>query len=267
MQLASAACVEERLEDALRHTDRAVQLAPTAPTRAVALCFRGAIKCALQDFDAALLDLQPGVQQLPNESWAWRWFGVAQLKLGRHTSALDALDRAVNLAPGDGVALMHRGSCRLKLGQYAQALVDLNTVVVLAPRDDKAWCERARVQFALGQFVSALSDFERAIELFPRDTYALVSCMGIHKILGQIEEAASAANRARHIVREQQPLEWDASKPAPCGADGCIELLMPGVRSCCPNCERVYYCCRACQKADWRAGHKRMCSQRVSAAQ
>ncbi|KIM37301.1 hypothetical protein M413DRAFT_277001 [Hebeloma cylindrosporum] len=46
-----------------------------------------------------------------------------------------------------------------------------------------------------------------------------------------------------------------------CGPFACPLCLPPGqLLMTCSSCKHIRYCSKACQKADWKAGHKAICS-------
>ena len=121
---------------------------------------------------------------------------------------------------------------------------------------------RALFHARSGFLDAALAGFERALELQPLCVDALVAGAAVKSSLEDRDGAVEDLDLARRLVRERDaPLAWDTAMPAPCGADGCDAVLLPGKRSKCPQCRRVFYCSRACQVADWKAGHKRECSR------
>jgi hypothetical protein len=45
-----------------------------------------------------------------------------------------------------------------------------------------------------------------------------------------------------------------------CSRDGCMVMQTPkNILERCLQCKAVYYCCKVCQVADWKAGHKAVC--------
>ncbi len=62
------------------------------------------------------------------------------------------------------------------------------------------------------------------------------------------------------VVMEAEPVVVDVLRPRVCANEGCQSFsgerdAALGLRRC-GRCE-ARYCCRECQTADWRAGHRR----------
>ena len=75
-----------------------------------------------------------------------------------------------------------------------------------------------------------------------------------HAAHGNIDAATAAAAAAASTARRSQ---------VQCAAAGCPrKLKVDGTPlDQCGGCKRCYYCWKACQTADWKAGHKAECKE------
>ena len=102
----------------------------------------------------------------------------------------------------------------------------------------------------------ALPHFTRAEAVFrevlPPDHPNITACMCnislLNSALGNTDAAAAAAAAADSTARRSQVQCAAVSCPRKVKADG-TPLYQ------CGGCKRCYYCWKACQTADWKAGH------------
>ena len=110
------------------------------------------------------------------------------------------------------------------------------------------------------RFSEALAHFTRAETVYrgvlPPDHPDIAGCMlnitTANYKLGNFDAAAVAAAAVDATARRSQ---------VQCAATGCPRKLKADGTSLdqCGGCERCYYCSKACQTADWKAGHKAEC--------
>ena len=103
----------------------------------------------------------------------------------------------------------------------------------------------------------ALSHFNRAEATYwgayPPDHPAITACMediaAVHVALGNVDAAAAATNARRSQVQ--------------CAAAGCPRKVKADGTPLdqCGGCKRCYNGSKACQTADWKAGHKAVCME------
>ena len=114
----------------------------------------------------------------------------------------------------------------------------------------------------LGNLSEALLHFTRAEKVYrgvlPPDHPSLTNCMRnisiVNAKLGNVVAAAAAAASFDSTARRSQVQCAAEDCPRKVKADG-TPLDQCGV------CKRCYYCTKACQAADWKAGHKAECKE------
>ena len=114
--------------------------------------------------------------------------------------------------------------------------------------------------FQKGSLSDALAHYTRAEALYrgtlPPDHPSFTLCMHnisvVNARLGNADAAAAAAAAAASTARRSQ---------VQCAAAGCPRKLKADGTPLdqCGGCKRCYYCSKACQTADWKAGHKAEC--------
>ena len=108
----------------------------------------------------------------------------------------------------------------------------------------------------------ALKHYTRAEAILrkaaPPDHPHITECMrriaAVIAKLGNDEAAAAAAATAASAARRSQ---------VQCAAAGCPRKVQADGSPLdqCGGCKRCYYCSKACQTADWKAGHKMECKE------
>ncbi|MGH9868049.1 MAG: tetratricopeptide repeat protein [Candidatus Polarisedimenticolia bacterium] len=143
--------------------------APPSPEHEAALqSARAAL--AVQDFPAALAQLDRAIHLDPVSPAAFVLLGQASMRLERYADASEALARGAELAGGTST---HEGAVALNLLAYALARQDRNAEALdlldrLAPlnaRRPAAWLLRGNVQMALGRSEAARLDFLKVLQL------------------------------------------------------------------------------------------------------
>lgn len=142
--------------------------------------------CLLQDFEAAMGDIDRALPLAP-DSWIV-WFLNAQVKtrmldsgtetaedkpVGRATplpasdlrQIIASLDKVVELEPGLAMARYNRAVCYAMTDDLNAALVDFDAVLELEPEMAQAWYNRAVVLVLKGRTDEAVRDMSKAGEL------------------------------------------------------------------------------------------------------
>ena len=126
---------------------------------------------------------------------------------------------------------------------------------------------RGSIFDAQGDLEQALGCFQRCLllrrKLLPPDhrniNVALLLVSDMLTGLGRDAEAQEAMGESTALRRRSQ---------ADCAGPGCERRLRPdgAPLDVCNNCRRTCYCSKACQTADWKAGHKAECKALIAAA-
>jgi tetratricopeptide (TPR) repeat protein len=94
--------------------------------------------------------------------------GVLRLSLHENDAALADINSGIQIAPTLGDAYVDRGAASIALGQYDEALADLNKGISLGPhRPQIAYYDRAIVYEHNGDIRSAYEDYKKALEIAP----------------------------------------------------------------------------------------------------
>jgi hypothetical protein len=88
--------------------------------------------------------------------------------------------------------------------------------------------------------------------------YKFYACLpGLPKIVSESATMEAACDRVDALLATFQSRLGDPM--APCNVCGEFSLGYKLLR--CSRCKRSFYCSQACQKVDWRRGHKRKCAE------
>ena len=157
---------KEKLDDARRHIEEALQIAPGFSD---ALVLRGVLKLDSNDGTGAVADLEQAVQSDPNNAMAFLALGSAYNLQSRFQDALRVLDHGVGLSPRSWQGYFELGKAFLGQSDYAAALRQLNKAEELAP---KAYAPvhlvKAHALLGMKDYQEAISELEAYLEKDPR---------------------------------------------------------------------------------------------------
>ncbi|MBI2932739.1 MAG: protein kinase [Planctomycetes bacterium] len=139
-----------------------------SPDYAPALVERGIAYAALQEWDAALADLDRALERLPENGRAFLHRGIARAARDKLKDAEADLTRAVDLLPGEMLGWLERAKVRGRQGNHKGAFDDASQVVKLNPMLAEGHLERGRAQWNLGERDEAELDLDDALRLDPR---------------------------------------------------------------------------------------------------
>ncbi len=119
---------------------------------------RGTCLANLEEYKAALLDLNDYLALAPDDPKGWYNRGLAQHYLGEDAHAVVDFGRAIALDPNLSGAMISRGDAYRSLGQYETALADYAQALSLG--------EIPRAYFGQGEVYRELEQYETAIEAY-----------------------------------------------------------------------------------------------------
>lgn len=94
--------------------------------------------------------------------------GVLKLSLHENDAALADINSGIEIAPSLGDAYVDRGAASIALGHYDDALADLNKGLSLGPhRPQIAYYDRAIIYEHNGDIRSAYEDYKKALDIAP----------------------------------------------------------------------------------------------------
>ena len=167
--------------------------------------------------------------------------GSVYFDRGDFTGAVDSYHRALAIYEGHGLQdsadfatlTMNLGSARMKLGDEDEALDHYERCLAIRRR------------------------------LLPPDHPQIAGVLrnisAVNARLGRTAAATDAFAASTAVARRSQTA---------CAGPGCARKLREdgAALDVCNNCRRTFYCGLACQKADWKAGHKAECRKLISEA-
>ena len=124
-----------------------------------ALAFR-----RLEDYEAALVDLNLAVQLNSDNGEAYYQRALVFRSQGNREAALADFDRAVELGFDNPAIYLQRGVLLRQLDDLDAALVDLNRYVSLVEDDANAYWQRAQIYIEQDNIEAALVDLQRHVE-------------------------------------------------------------------------------------------------------
>jgi tetratricopeptide (TPR) repeat protein len=154
-----------------------------AEIRAVALTNRGSAKYRLQDFDAAIVDLDEAIQLNPKLSGAFFNRGTAYYRKNDAKRAMADFNEAIRLDPKALLPLINRGIVYFDLDDNAHAIADMDAAIKLAPKHAGLYAYRAKMYLDSGDAKRAGADFKRVLELDPsnEEAKAMLRDLGVTK--------------------------------------------------------------------------------------
>jgi tetratricopeptide (TPR) repeat protein len=220
-----------RVDEAVRHLQRARDIAPGQPEVEAALgqayralgwleealgsfqaaalaapadarCshWAGEVHAELGDLEAAVASMQHAVAARPNEA-AWHdALGQVLAELGRYGAAARAFRNAHALDPDRALYVRHLGRAHLGAGEATAAVEALRQAVALAPDDAGALGDLGRALAATGEGAVALEILRRAVTMdggWPEDHLHLARLL---RGQGRLDEALSHAARAAELA-------------------------------------------------------------------
>jgi protein O-mannosyl-transferase len=155
--------VGEYLQKSLNDYSKSIELAAKKPkTKSEALINRGAARGMANQFEAALADMNEGLQLDPDNKNGYFNRSIVYFNLGKHDEAIADYTNYLRYEPFDANMLYERGMLRRVKGKYPEALEDLNAAIKVNPNFGLAYLERARVNGMAGNKTAAQADYQLA---------------------------------------------------------------------------------------------------------
>ena len=189
----------ERHEEALASMDRALALAPDAPTLRSLHVFTGRALLALGRPEEAERRLRRAAQILPGDAAPLVELSRLHLAEQRFDEADATLRRAMEIAPDDTAAMQSMAETLRKQGHYARAVESYRAVLAVDPEHAMAHAGMGDALFRLERHEEAIASLERSLALHalpPTATARLVLMGTASAKLGRPAEAAAHYERA-----------------------------------------------------------------------
>jgi eukaryotic-like serine/threonine-protein kinase len=177
---------------ALHAAETAARLDPTLPEVHFAL---GGVYQQIGRHTEAIQELQRALEISPGSDDAHRRLGLAYLRAGKADDAIAALRRAVEINPFFWSNHNVLGGAYLQIGDYAASVASNTRVVEIEPRNVNGWNDLGAGYLQMGRFSEAVDAFNKALALEPvPEAY---TNLGIaHYYAGEFAEAVTMFERA-----------------------------------------------------------------------
>ena len=161
----------EQFSAALSDLDRAIEY---QPEYAEAYESRAEVQFQLGRTELCMIDAMRATELAPKSPGAWYWRGCAAGILNRHKEALDAFNTSIELDDKSAQSYIYRGLVWVNLAQFDRAVQDAETALSLIGPDYGAYRTRAMAESKLGQYDKALADLAEMAKLEPNKAWTYV---------------------------------------------------------------------------------------------
>ncbi|NNF22060.1 MAG: tetratricopeptide repeat protein, partial [Saprospiraceae bacterium] len=120
---------------------------------------------------------------------AQRGLGLAYVKLGKNSEALDLFDKLIKSDPKDLTSLFNRGVVKNNLSDFDGAIADFNDVLAIDEDYFDAYFHRSHAYFILRNFHSSISDMDHYLSWKANDPVAY-SKRAMAKMMNKDKEGA-----------------------------------------------------------------------------
>ncbi|MBX2973376.1 MAG: tetratricopeptide repeat protein [Flavobacteriales bacterium] len=165
-----------RAQDAAKaewHGTKAIELTTQPLLKAQAQLLRGQVRSDLKRTVPAILDLEQGLEGVPNDVEAMKTLARLYDLEGRHAEALALLEKLCLLEPRQVGHWTNRGFELTMLGRYDEALTMIQEALSMDKDEPVALSNRAYVYTILEREEEAWSDVERSLRSYPANAFAL----------------------------------------------------------------------------------------------
>jgi protein O-mannosyl-transferase len=126
---------------------------------------RGSAHGALNNYPAALADLNKALEIFPNNKNAYFNRSIVYFNSQNYPAALQDYTSYLKYEPNDASILYERGMLYRSMNRPQEALADLNKAIQINPKGKEAYLERARALQMLGQNDAAQADYQKARQM------------------------------------------------------------------------------------------------------
>jgi tetratricopeptide (TPR) repeat protein len=143
--------------------------------------YRGMADLKMGRNTAAIQEFSNAIELNSNDANLWKLRAMVFREIGDFRSALNDFDKAISLDGANDSYYYYRGSVGAQMGSYSKSLSDLNEAYKLhKPKDDDRALailrERAEVKTMLRQYQGAISDFHHYLALKGENIRAYFFC-------------------------------------------------------------------------------------------
>ncbi|HVF71129.1 MAG TPA: tetratricopeptide repeat protein [Chthoniobacterales bacterium] len=192
-----------RIDEAIAHFERALQIQPNEPTTHGSL---GAALWKIGRGEKALFHLHKSLEIAPKQAAVHSSLGVALLEIGRPEESMDHLEAALKIKPDDSNAHFNLGNTLLQLDRPGEAAAHYRRAVELNPRDAEAltnlaWILATSLDDRLRDGTQAIELAERADSLTMKKSPVIgASLAAAYAEANRFAEAVTTAERALQLA-------------------------------------------------------------------
>lgn len=190
----SAALVEEAwardaqgdVEGALKAFGKVIQRDPNAS----AYYGRGVVRCKIQQYPAAIVDLNRAIELRPRFAAALTERGLAYVESGEIEKGIKDYDAAIAIDPSYALAHDNKGAACLMLERWAEAIPHLDIALRLTPSNVQARYHRGIGHEMLEDFSRAIRDFQDASN--PKGSFVPHAAMRLEALQARVGDVPKA---------------------------------------------------------------------------
>lgn len=155
------------------HSTKAIELASQPLLKAQAYLLRGQVRSETKHEQQAINDLEQGLAVVTSDTEGMKVLARLYDLSGRHTDALQVLERLCVLEPGQVGHWTNRGYELTMLGRYDEAMSMIEEALTMDKDEPVALSNRAYVFMLQKKDAEAWSDVERSLRSYPANAFAL----------------------------------------------------------------------------------------------
>jgi tetratricopeptide (TPR) repeat protein len=195
-----------RLDDAMVHYQRALQINPNYPEAltnlAVALFRKGRV-------DDAVAQYQKALAINPNYVLAHNNLGLALVQRGQVDEAIAHYQKALEINPDFAQVRNNLGVALFQKGQVADAVTQYQKALEISPYDPDAHNNLGNALFRKGQVADAVAQYQKAMEISPYDPETHYNLAKAFVQNGQLDSAITQFQEVLQLKPDFRPAQDD----------------------------------------------------------
>jgi tetratricopeptide (TPR) repeat protein len=172
-------------ESVIKYCDKVLEI---NEQNAKAYCVRGAMHKAVNDFDAAIEDLNRSIEINPTPL-AYSLLGNIWCEKGDFPEAIRNYNKVLEFDPDNAAAINNRAEAYFRMDDYDNAIKDYEKLNVLVPEEPSPYYNCGVCYREKGNLGKAVKYFDKAIELGNRDAHVYKSRGLAYMDLGEYDKA------------------------------------------------------------------------------
>lgn len=200
------------VEHALADATLAIELpSPSADFTGRAYNFRAALYHGMKNDEAAMKDLNAGIEASPDLMNLYYQRGIIYIAQNNLDDALADFNEVVRLAPDFPDVYADRGTVLAAQGKWDEAVADFSQLIELSPDDYTNYIQRATIYQQQENYEAALSDLDEALKLEPRAVSLYLRRGAVNILLGNT--AAGADDYYQWMLSQRQNVTPGSLRP------------------------------------------------------